>query len=89
MNSLQRLRTSRPYFVTLNPARPVPAASVIKEMLYTHPCYTRRAVATQAELPALNGVRRTFFAGSYFGYGFHEDAVRSALLAAQAFGAAL
>jgi predicted NAD/FAD-binding protein len=53
---------------------------------YTHPCYTFASLATQQELPTLNGPRHTFFCGSYFGYGFHEDAVKSAIAVGHAFG---
>jgi predicted NAD/FAD-binding protein len=46
-------------------------------------------MATQLELPALNGRRNTWFCGSYFGYGFHEDAVRSAVEVGRRFGVTL
>ena len=55
-------------------------------MEYTHPLYDFAALATQAELPALNGVRRTWFCGGYFGHGFHEDAARAGLGVARGFG---
>jgi len=86
MNRLQGLQIQRQYFVTLN--RPVAYAddSIIYEIPYTHPVYTKAAMASQAKLPVLNGVRNTYFCGSYFGYGFHEDAVRSAVAVAKHFG---
>jgi predicted NAD/FAD-binding protein len=86
MNHLQRLAAAREYFVTLNRRQPYPAGSVIARMVYGHPVYTAAAMATQTRLAALNGVRNTYFCGSYFGYGFHEDAVRSGVAVAQAFG---
>lgn len=86
MNRLQGLRTTRPYFVTLNSPRPPRPETVVREFHYTHPLYTFDAMRTQDNLPALNGVNRTFFCGSYFGYGFHEDAVRSGVAVAQHFG---
>ena len=79
MNRLQRLETPRPYLVTLNPYRPVAEETVVAQMTYTHPNYTFDSLRTQTELPTLNGVRHTYFCGSYFGYGFHEDAARSGL----------
>lgn len=85
MNRLQRLRAERDYFVTLNRCAAFPAGSVVAEMNYEHPTYSREALAAQQELPALNGVRRTWFCGSYFGYGFHEDAVRAGVQVARAF----
>jgi len=77
MNRLQGLRATRHYCVSLNRRRPVSADAVIAEMDYTHPTYTFASMATQKDLPALNGRQNTYFCGSYFGYGFHEDAVRS------------
>ena len=47
---------------------------------------TPEAVLGQKELPSLNGVRHTYFCGSYFGYGFHEDAVRSGVAVANLLG---
>ena len=47
------------------------------------------SVATQADLPSLNGAGRTWFCGAYFGYGFHEDGLRSALAVADDFGVGL
>ena len=86
MNRLQGLRTGHQYFVSLNRVRPVPEENIIASMVYTHPQYTFESVRTQESLPDLNGLRNTYFCGSYFGYGFHEDAVRSAVQVAQLFG---
>ena len=86
MNALQGLRTETQYCVTLNPDRPVPQAAVVRELEYSHPTYSLASMATQAQLPTLNGRARTYFCGSYFGYGFHEDAVRSAVEVGRQFG---
>ncbi len=86
MNRLQGLRTQRPLLVTLNRQTPLEPSTIIRRMLYHHPTYSARALEAQRELPALNGLRRTWFCGSYFGYGFHEDAVRSAVHLVRAFG---
>ncbi len=88
MNRLQRLRTRRQYLVTLNPFAPIAEERIIAEMTYTHPTFTFESMATQSELPRLNGVRHTCFCGAYFGYGFHEDAARAGLQAAAALGVA-
>jgi len=85
MNRLQGLRARRQYLVTLNRRSPYPPGAVIRALNYTHPAYTAAALAAQAELPALNGRDRIWFCGSYFGYGFHEDAVRSAVAVARDF----
>ncbi len=86
MNRLQKLRTSRHYCVSLNLEREVPREHVIERFLYTHPMYTFESIGTQEGLSRLNGDRNTYFCGSYFGYGFHEDAVRSAVQMGRLFG---
>jgi predicted NAD/FAD-binding protein len=86
MNRLQNLNTARPAIVTLNPLRE--PANVVSEHVYDHPAFDTRAVQAQTEIPSLQGVRRTWFAGSYCGHGFHEDALRSGLTVAAALGAA-
>jgi predicted NAD/FAD-binding protein len=86
MNRLQNLKSEKVYCVTLNPVKPIPREHIIREFVYTHPTYTFEALKTQSELPNLNGKRNTYFCGSYFGYGFHEDAVRSAVRMAEKFG---
>ena len=89
MNRLQGLETHAPYFVTLNPVREIDDALVIARLTYTHPMYTFDSLASQRELALLNGRNRTSFCGSYFGYGFHEDAVRAAVAVAETFGITL
>ena len=89
MNRLQGLQTARAYFVSLNSPRPPRPDTVVREIHYTHPLFTFDALRAQDQLPRLNGGNRTFFCGSYFGYGFHEDAVRSGAAVAQQFGIAL
>ena len=76
MNRRQRQKTRDPYMVTLNPFTPIDEAKVIAHMTYTHPVFTFKSLGTQSPIPDLNGRRNTYFCGSYFGYGFHEDAVR-------------
>ncbi len=86
MNRLQGLQTHTPLFVSLNRRARLPDDRVIMRTVYHHPTYSREALAAQRELPSLNGQRRTWFCGSYFGYGFHEDAVRSAVDLVRGFG---
>jgi len=86
MNRLQGLKTQNPLFVSLNRRAEIPANRIIMQTVYNHPTYSRDALVVQKELPGLNGRRRTWFCGSYFGYGFHEDAVRSAVEMARGFG---
>ncbi len=70
MKRLQRLPSARPYFLTLNRVQPLETGSVIRELTYHHPTYTQDSMATQRELAVLNGINRTYFCGSYFGFGF-------------------
>ena len=84
MNRLQGLETQKQYFVSLNlPREP---KGIIREFNYTHPMFTREALAKRPILKKFNGTNRTWFAGSYHGNGFHEDAVRSAVEVAEGFG---
>ena len=86
MNRLQSLDPRDPLFVTLNPLREPAAGTVIGEYDYAHPYYDRAALATQRQLWSLQGRRRSWFCGSYFGYGFHEDALQSGLAVAEQLG---
>lgn len=86
MNRLQALDPAHPLFVTLNPTRDIAKDKFIRSFSYTHPLFDRKAVNAQEHLWRLQGTRHTFFAGSYFGHGFHEDALQSGLAAAEAVG---
>ena len=85
MNLLQNLDTERPVLVTLNPLEE--PRDQVASFTYHHPQYDRATVEAQAALPTLQGVRRTWFCGSYFGHGFHEDGLRSGLEVARGLGA--
>ena len=82
MNRLQRLDTSLPIFLTLNPTRLPHEGMIHRELAYEHPVFDRAALAAQVDLAHLQGIRRTWFCGSYCGHGFHEDALASGLAAA-------
>lgn len=86
MNRLQSLDPAHPLFVTLNPSRPVAAGKLHQAINYTHPLFDQRAIEAQRQLWRLQGVHNTWFAGSYFGHGFHEDALQSGLSAAELAG---
>jgi len=81
MNSLQRLRAEREYLVTLNRGDAIDPAKVIRRLVYDHPVYTPDGVRAQARHGEISGVRRTHYCGAYWGWGFHEDGVRSAIRA--------
>ncbi len=86
MNTLQRLRAAKDYFVTLNADGEIDAGSVLYETVYTHPVYTPESPKSQQAIRELNGTQHTYFCGAYMRYGFHEDAVGSALDVTRAFG---
>ena len=86
MNRLQNLQVKNDYIVTLNPGIEIPEASVINRTTLTHPLYSFESMDTQDKLRLNNGRQNTWFCGSYFGYGFHEDAVCSAVEVARGFG---
>jgi predicted NAD/FAD-binding protein len=82
MNSLQGVSDRENYFVSINRPRAIDPTKVIRTIPYEHPLFNLGALRSQKELPELNvsgaGTTETYFAGSYFRYGFHEDALLSA-----------
>lgn len=86
MNRLQQLNTADDFCVTLNPQRPIAPEKVIADIAYAHPLFNEAAVASQAKLDHLNDQDDIFYCGSYFRYGFHEDAVLSAVNVGKRFG---
>jgi predicted NAD/FAD-binding protein len=86
MNRLQNIDPTCPLFVTNNPTDDPAADRTLAEFDYSHPLYDHRAFAAQELLPQLQGKRRTWFCGSYFGFGFHEGALASGLDVAEALG---
>lgn len=80
MNRLQGVSERQNYFVSINGERSVNPQTVLKHIQYEHPLFSLGAIRAQAELPRLNERRNhVYFCGSYFRYGFHEDAFTSAL----------
>lgn len=79
MNCLQRLRSRRQFCVTLNREREIDPATVLGQWSYSHPQYDTAAVAAQRRRSQIQGRNRTWYCGAYWGYGFHEDGVASAL----------
>ena len=79
MNRLQSLPTDTPLLVTLNRHDEIDPAKVHQRIEYHHPVFDRAAIAAQQRRPEIQGRHGTFFAGAYWGYGFHEDGVNSAL----------
>jgi len=90
MNHLQRLQADRDFCVTLNRSEAIDPAKIIRTIDYSHPVFTPAGVAAQAQHGAIGGFEtRTHFCGAYWGWGFHEDGVVSALRACEPFGVTL
>ena len=79
LNKLQNLKTSKNYFLTLNPVEQIDNNKILKKIDFTHPYFNKENVKLQKDLHKLQGKKRTWFCGSYFGYGFHEDGLKSSI----------
>ena len=79
LNKLQNLVTKTNYFLTLNPITKIDEKKIIKKIKFTHPSFNLKTYRSQKELVSLQGKQNTWFCGSYFGYGFHEDGLKSTL----------
>ncbi|TFI26045.1 NAD/FAD-binding protein, partial [Herbaspirillum sp. 3C11] len=88
LNQLQALPCKSAVMVTLNPFSPPAADKTIAKFDYDHPVFDQAAIAAQNVLAAIQGKRRTWFAGAWTGYGFHEDGLKSALRVVADFGVA-
>ncbi|MGZ4275227.1 MAG: NAD(P)/FAD-dependent oxidoreductase [Solirubrobacteraceae bacterium] len=87
MNRLQSLRADREFCVTLNRTEQIEPEKIIRTISYAHPVYTREGQAAQARHHEISGRNRTHYAGAYWGWGFHEDGVVSALRVCEQLGA--
>ncbi|MEO6271163.1 MAG: FAD-dependent oxidoreductase [Lautropia sp.] len=86
MNLLQGFESPEPFIVTLNRSEAIDPSKILRRMRYHHPVYSHAAVAAQARKSQVQGQRRTWFAGAYWGWGFHEDGMCSAVEVAAALG---
>lgn len=86
MNRLQNLEARAEFCVTLNRTAAIDPATIIRRIPYAHPVYTTAGVAAQARHHEISGRNRTHFCGAYWGWGFHEDGVRSAVRVAERLG---
>lgn len=88
INTLQALPEGTPTVMeTLNRDREPPVGSVLAELTFEHPMYSREAVAAQKLVPTIQGRDRIWYAGAWTRYGFHEDGLLSAVHVAEALGA--
>lgn len=79
MNSLQKISDKKNYFVSLNDPENIDEKKILKVIDYEHPLFDLDTAKAQPELPMLNEKGPVYFCGSYFRFGFHEDALFSAV----------
>jgi len=79
LNLLQNLKTEKNIFLTLNPIKEIPEDKILKKVSFTHPYYDQSALDNQIKLKNLQNRENILFCGSYFGYGFHEDGIKSSI----------
>ncbi len=79
LNRLQRIPFQQPVVVSLNPVQAIDPATIVGEYAYAHPVFDLAAIEAQKRLPLIQGQQRTWFAGAWTGYGFHEDGLKSGL----------
>ena len=79
LNLLQNLRCNEDIFLTLNPYFEIDQSKILRKVKFTHPYFDQSALDHQRELQNLQNKRNILFCGSYFGYGFHEDGIKSSI----------
>ena len=79
LNLLQNLKCEDNIFLTLNPNFEIDQSKILKKVRFTHPYFDQSALDCQIELKNLQNKKNILFCGSYFGYGFHEDGIKSSI----------
>ena len=79
LNQLQNLKTDKNIFLTINPFVEIVSDKIYHKVDFTHPYYDEKALQNQSNLKTIQNTNNTLFAGSYFGYGFHEDGIKSSI----------
>jgi uncharacterized protein len=79
MNQLQSLQAPETFVVSLNCTGRIDPARILKRLDYAHPVYSHAMVQAQARRAEISGVRHTWYCGAWWGFGFHEDGLRSAV----------
>ena len=85
LTMLQKLDAKQPVMVTVNPPRPVDPTLVLRPFVYAHPGFDEAAIRAQGRLAEIQGVQRTWYAGAWTRYGFHEDGLLSGMAVARSF----
>jgi len=86
LNNLQELKTTQELFITINPIHRIPIDLIINQYIYEHPIFDNKAIKSQELLSRIQGIDNTWYCGSYMGYGFHEDGIKSGLNVAELLG---
>ncbi len=89
MNLLQTINAPVDFCVTLNSPEAINPNAIIRRLIYHHPVYSTAAFEAQKRQDEISGVNRTSYCGAYWGWGFHEDGVKSALAVCRQFGKGL
>ena len=79
LNLLQNLKTEKNIFLSLNPFYEIDKEKILENVEFTHPYYDKQALENQKKLKIIQNKKNLLFCGSYFGYGFHEDGIKSSL----------
>ncbi len=79
LNQLQNLSIDQDIFLTINPFMRIPEDKIFKKVKFTHPYYDNTALLNQSNLNMIQNKKNLLFCGSYFGYGFHEDGIKSTI----------
>jgi predicted NAD/FAD-binding protein len=86
LNRLQGHSSTEPILITLNQIQTLATEKILQRIVYHHPIYSLSALEAQKRFGEINGRNRTYYCGAYWGHGFHEDGVNSALAVGECFG---
>ncbi|WP_435150366.1 NAD(P)/FAD-dependent oxidoreductase [Candidatus Pelagibacter bacterium nBUS_44] len=79
LNQLQNLKINKNIFLTINPFFKIDPNKIYNEINFSHPYYDENTLKNQSKLNSIQNKNNTLFTGSYFGYGFHEDGIKSSI----------
>ncbi len=79
MNRLQSIDSKTNFFVSMNLSGTINSNNILRRFRYAHPCLDLKAIEAQQQANVITGINNTYYVGSYWGYGFHEDGVNSAM----------
>ena len=80
MNNLQKINSEKNFFVSINP--PNVPKNIVDQTIFEHPIFSIETLRSQKKLASIQGIKNTYYCGSYCGYGFHEDGIQSAVYVA-------